>query len=138
MTKEEILEQCNAISKNTLVDTLGIRFTDLGDDFVSATMPVTPKVYQPDGILHGGASAALAETVGSVATFIFNKDLKATVRGIEITSNHLKSIKKGNVIATARPLHKGRTIQLWEVKMVDEEGTLISVSKLTAYIKKSS
>lgn len=132
MDKENLLKVFNSNS-NTLMETLDIEFVDFGDDFVTAKMPVTSKVFQPDGILHGGATVALAETVGSSAAFILNKDSKRTVRGIEISANHLKSISSGYVYATARPINSGKTIQLWEIRVTNEENELISICKLTTY-----
>ena len=129
--KEKILSQCNAFSKNTLMETLGIEYVDVGDDFLVAKMPVSPKVHQPDGVLHGGASVALAESVGSTASYIFLNTNDFFVRGIEISANHVKSVKEGYVYAKATFLHKGRTTQLWEIKIKDEENNLISVCKLT-------
>ena len=101
MEKEQILALCNASSKNTLMETLNIEYVDVGEDFIVARMPVTPKVHQPDGVLHGGATAALAESIGSVAVFVFSKEPDAVVRGIEISANHLKSVSSGYVYATA-------------------------------------
>jgi len=98
-------------------------------------MPVNEKVYQPDGVLHGGATAALAESVGSAAVYVFNKNPKAIVRGIEISANHLKSVKSGFVHATARPLNLGKTIQLWEIRIEDDAQQLISICKLTTYTR---
>jgi uncharacterized protein (TIGR00369 family) len=135
MEKEEVLKLTNAICKNTLMETLKIEFTDVGADFLTARMPVTKTVYQPDGVLHGGATAALAESVGSAAVFILNKNPKAIVRGIEISANHLKSVKSGYVYATARPINLGKTIQLWEIKVVDDTQQLISICKLTTYTR---
>ena len=112
-----------------------IEFTDVGEDFLTARMPVQTKVFQPDGVLHGGASAALAESVGSAAVFVLNKNPKAIVRGIEISANHLKSVKDGYVHATARPIHLGKTIQLWEVRIEDDQKQLISICKLTTYTR---
>lgn len=131
LSEKEILSKLNAIRKNTLVETLDIKFTTAGDDFVEATMPVTSKVHQPDGVLHGGATVALAETVGSVASVLFIDPKKYFVRGIEISANHVKSIAEGNVIARAEFIHKGRTTQLWDIKVRDEKNNLISVVKLT-------
>lgn len=133
MDKEQILALCNGICKNTLMQTLEIDYVDVGTDFLIARMPVTSKVHQPDGVLHGGATAALAESVGSAAVFVFNKDPKAQVRGIEISANHVKSIASGYVYATARPLNLGKTIQLWEIRVTDEQEQLISICKLTTY-----
>ena len=135
MEKEEVLKLTNAICKNTLMETLKIEFTDVGADFLTARMPVTKTVYQPDGVLHGGATAALAESVGSASVFILNKNPKAIVRGIEISANHLKSVKSGYVYATARPINLGKTIQLWEIKVEDDTQQLISICKLTTYTR---
>jgi uncharacterized protein (TIGR00369 family) len=135
MDKEEILKLTNAICKNTLMETLEIEYTDVGEDYLTARMPVSPKVYQPDGVLHGGATAALAESVGSAAVFVLNKNPKAIVRGIEISANHLKSVQSGYVHATARPINLGKTIQLWEVKVEDDNQQLISICKLTTYTR---
>ena len=129
--KEKILKICNETSKNTLMETLDIDYIDVGEDFLLAKMPVTPKVHQPDGVLHGGAMVALAESVGSAASYIFLDASKYFVRGIEISANHVKSIKDGFVFAKAIILHKGRTTQLWEIKITNEEGQLISLCKLT-------
>ena len=135
MDKEKVLKVCNQIANKGLLKTLEIKFTDVGDDFLTATMPVNEKVYQPDGILHGGATVALAETVGSAAVAVLTKNSNLTIRGIEINANHIKSVKKGSVIATAKPIHLGKTIQLWEIRTVDEENQLISISKLTTYTR---
>lgn len=135
MDKKEILKLTNAICKNTLLETLEIEYTDVGEDYLTARMPVSPKVYQPDGVLHGGATAALAESVGSAAVFVLNKNPKAIVRGIEISANHLKSVQSGYVHATARPINLGKTIQLWEVKVEDDDQQLISICKLTTYTR---
>ena len=135
MDKEKVLKVCNQIADKGLLKTLEIKFTDVGNDFLTATMPVNEKVYQPDGILHGGATVALAETVGSAAVAVLIKNSNLTIRGIEINANHIKSVKKGTVIATAKPIHLGKTIQLWEIRTVDEENQLISISKLTTYTR---
>jgi uncharacterized protein (TIGR00369 family) len=131
MKKEEILAKCNAMCKNTLMETLGIEFIDLGEDFVIARMPVNSKVHQPDGVLHGGATVALAESVGSVASQIFLDSSEFFIRGIEISANHLKSIKEGEVFAKATFIHKGRTTQLCDIRITDSENNLISLVKLT-------
>ncbi|NRB59114.1 MAG: PaaI family thioesterase [Winogradskyella sp.] len=131
LSKEELLEKANSVSKNTLLETLSIEVVDFGEDFLIARMPVTPKVHQPDGVLHGGATAALAESVGSFASHIFIDTEKFFVRGIEITANHLKSVKDGFVYAKATFLHKGRTTQLLDIKVTDESDNLISVCRLS-------
>jgi len=122
---------CNKISKNTLMETLSIEYIDCGEDFLMAKMPVTPEVHQPMGFLHGGASVALAESVGSAASHFFIDNQKFTVKGLEISANHLKSKRDGFVLATARIKHKGKTTHLWEIRIEDEEGNLISLCKLT-------
>jgi len=124
--KEKILKICNETSKNTLMETLEIDYIDVGEDFLLAKMPVTTKVHQPDGVLHGGAMVALAESVGSAASYIFLDASKFFVRGIEISANHVKSVKDGFVYAKAVILHKGRTTQLWEIKITNEADELIS------------
>lgn len=129
--KDKILSVCNESSKDTLMETLGIEYVDLGKDFLVGKMAVTPKVHQPDGVLHGGAMVALAESVGSMASYIFLDAQKFFVRGIEIAANHVKSVKSGEVFAKATLLHKGRTTQLWDIKITDGDGQLVSVCKLT-------
>jgi uncharacterized protein (TIGR00369 family) len=129
--KEKILSMCNAFSKNTLMETLEIEFIDAGDDFLVAKMPVNPRIHQPMGLLHGGASVALAESVGSAASMLFINPEESEIRGIEISANHLRSKKEGIVFGTAKIIHKGRSLHLWEIKITDEEGKLISLCKLT-------
>jgi 1,4-dihydroxy-2-naphthoyl-CoA hydrolase len=129
--KEKMIAQCNAFSKNTLMDTLNIEFTDAGEDFLTATMPVNSGVHQPMGLLHGGASVALAESVGSAASMLFVNPNESEIRGIEISANHLKAKREGIVTGTARIIHKGRSIHLWEIRITDEQGSLISLCKLT-------
>ncbi|WP_100841504.1 PaaI family thioesterase [Flavobacterium sp. 5] len=131
MDKDKILEYCNAFSKNTLMETLKIEFVDAGEGFLVAKMPVNSSVHQPMGLLHGGASLALAESVGSAASHFFIDAKNQEVRGIEISANHLKSIREGVVFGTARIIHKGRSLHLWEIKITDDEGNLISLCKLT-------
>jgi 1,4-dihydroxy-2-naphthoyl-CoA hydrolase len=136
--KDKILKVCNESSKNTLMQTLDIEYVDIGENFLVGKMPVTPKVHQPDGVLHGGAMVALAESVGSMASYIFMDAQKFFVRGIEISASHIKSMKEGEVFAKATILHKGKTTQLWDIKLTDAEDNLISICKLTtiALLKK--
>ena len=131
ISKKELLQKANEVAKNTLLETLEIEMIDFGDDFIIARMPVTPKVHQPDGILHGGATAALAESVGSFASHVFIDTEKFFVRGIEITANHLKSVKDGYVYAKATFLHKGRTTQLLDIRVTDDADNLISICRLS-------
>ena len=129
--KEKILHYCNKVSKNTLMQTLNIEYIDAGPDYLVATMPVNSSVHQPMGLLHGGATVALAESVGSAASMLFVNSDVSEVRGIEISANHLKAKRDGIVTATARIVHKGRSIHLWEIRVVDENDHLISLCKLT-------
>lgn len=130
-TKEEALAKCVEMCKNTLMETLEIEFIDLTEDTIVARMPVTSRVHQPDGVLHGGASVALAESVGSAGAFIFLGEKDIAIRGIEIAANHVKSVKDGFVYAKASILHKGRTTQLWQIRITNELDELVSLVKLT-------
>lgn len=129
--KEKALEMCNHYSDNTLMQTLEIVYTDAGEGFLEAKMPVNPRVHQPMGLLHGGATVALAESVGSAASLLFVNPELQEVRGIEISANHLRSKRNGIVTGTARIVHQGRSLHLWEVKVTDEAGKLISLCKIT-------
>lgn len=131
LSKEDIIAKANAVRKNTLLETLEIEVVDYGLDFLVARMPVTPRVHQPDGVLHGGATAALAESVGSFASHIFLDTENKFVRGIEITANHLKSVSSGYVYAKATFLHKGRTTQLLDIRITDDDDNLVSICKLS-------
>ena len=131
LSKEDILSRANEASKNTLMETLNIEMIDYGKDFLVARMPVNSRVFQPDGVLHGGATAALAESVGSFASHIFLDTEKVFVRGIEITANHLKSVKEGFVYAKATFLHKGRTTQLLDIRITDDNDDLVSICRLS-------
>lgn len=131
LSKAKILQGCNAVVPNTLMETLDISYVDVGEDFLVAQMPISPKVHQPDGILHGGAMVALAESVGSAACFVFLDAKNFFIRGIEINANHVKSVKSGHVFAKASFIHKGRTTQVWQIEITNEENELISMCKLT-------
>lgn len=130
MSEADILEQCKKFCNNTLLETLGIEFVAVGDKTLTARMPVNHRVHQPDGVLHGGASVALAETVGSAAAIIFGEP-GVQVRGIEISANHVKSVRDGFVYARAEAVHFGRSTQLWQIPIKDETDRLISMIKLT-------
>ena len=131
MNKSEVLKRLNASSQNTLMQTLEIEYIDIGEDFLTASMPVSPRVHQPDGVLHGGATVALAETVGSAASHVLLGSKETVIRGIEISANHLKSVTAGIVQAKAVLTHKGKTLQLWDIEVRDEENHLISKCKLS-------
>ncbi|GGH75498.1 MAG: hotdog fold thioesterase [Bacteroidetes bacterium] len=135
MTKEEKLAHFNAISTNTLMETLEIKYIDFGEDWVKASMPVNSRVHQPVGLLHGGATVALCESLGSGASMMFVDDPdKYVAVGIEISANHVRSITKGMVYCTGKIIHKGRSTHLWEMKVEDENGKLISFCKMTNMI----
>jgi uncharacterized protein (TIGR00369 family) len=113
------------------METLEIEYIDAGEDFLKAKMPVNSRVHQPLGLLHGGATVALAESVGSAASLMFINPEKQEVRGIEISANHLRSKREGTVFCTAKIIHKGASIHLWEIRIVDENDKLISLCKLS-------
>jgi len=131
MEKELLLQKINDRNAGTLMQTLGIEFVDMGDDYLEAKMPVTPAVHQPDGVLHGGATAALAETVGSSAAAVFCRKEGQMLRGIEISASHVRGVRSGYVTARATALHMGRTMQLWDIQIKNDEGQLVSSCKLT-------
>jgi 1,4-dihydroxy-2-naphthoyl-CoA hydrolase len=125
------LEELQERARNTLSEHLGIRYTEIGPDYLRATMPVDARTHQPAGILHGGASVALAESVGSVGANLC-VDMKTQVCvGQEINANHLRPIGSGLVTATARPYHVGSRSQVWHVEIADQRGKLVCVSRLT-------
>ncbi|MFB0942967.1 MAG: PaaI family thioesterase [Patiriisocius sp.] len=131
LSKDEILASCAQMCKNTLMETLNIEFVDVTQDTITARMPVNSRVHQPDGVLHGGASVALAESVGSAGAYIFLQNENVSIRGIEISANHVKSIRDGFVYAHASIVHKGRTTQLWQIRIENQDKELISLVKLT-------
>jgi 1,4-dihydroxy-2-naphthoyl-CoA hydrolase len=129
--KDTIINMCNKYCENTLMSHLQIEFIDAGEGYLKAKMPVNSTVHQPMGLLHGGASVALAESVGSAASLMFVNTDHSEVRGIEIAANHVKAKRDGIVYGTARIIHKGSSIHLWEIKITDEKDNLISLCKLT-------
>ncbi len=138
MDKAAILQTFNGYSKGTLMETLDIEYIAIGSDFLTAKMPVNPKVHQPYGQLHGGATAALAESVGSAASNFFIDNKTQFINGIQLSINHIKSKREGMVFATARNIHKGKTTHLWEVRIVDEDDLLISIAKMTNIVLNST
>ena len=124
----------NQVCEQTLAANLGIEFTEVGVDFMCARMPVDSRTIQPFGLLHGGASIALAETMGSVAsTALIDLSTQAAV-GLDINGNHLRTVRVGFVSGTVRPIHIGRRTHVWEIRIEDDEGRLINVSRLTMMI----
>lgn len=125
------IEQLNKLSVNTLANSLGIEFVAIGDDFISARMPVDHRTHQPLGMLHGGASVALAETLGSLGAYCCLDNKIQYCVGLEINANHIKSIKEGYVVGTARAIHIGKKTQVWEIKITNDQKELICISRIT-------
>lgn len=126
----------NALRKDTLAAALGMEFVAIGEDSLTCTMPVNANTKQPMGMLHGGASAALAETVGSVASMLCIDTNKYYSVGLDINCNHIRGVKSGIVTATATPFHIGKTTHVWEIKITNEQGKLVCISRLTMAILK--
>ena len=124
------LESLNKWSQNTLAEHLGIEFVEIGDDFLVARMPVNAKTHQPLGLLHGGASVALAETLGSVAATLCLDENKFCV-GLEINANHLKGVRNGFVKGTTKPIHIGKQTHVWEIRISNDLNELICISRIT-------
>ena len=122
--------------KDTMGEYLEMKFTEIGEDFLKATMPVDHRTHQPYGLLHGGASAALAETLGSVASALVIDNEKFICVGIEINANHIRSVRSGLVIGTCTPLHLGSTTHVWDIRIYDENNKMICISRLTVAILK--
>lgn len=125
------ISQLNDFGKNTLAEHLQMKVTDLGENFVTMSMPVSSKVHQPLGLLHGGAVAALAENVASLAGNLVVAHQNKSCLGLTLNTSHIKSVREGVVFSTAKALHLGRTTQVWEIKTTSEEGILINVSRMT-------
>jgi 1,4-dihydroxy-2-naphthoyl-CoA hydrolase len=125
------LERINAWSRNTMMETLGIHFTEVGDDWIRGTMPVDHRTHQPFGLLHGGASVVLAETLGSSGALLTLDADKEVAVGLDINANHLRGVREGTVTGTARALHLGRSTQVWEIRIENEAGALVCISRLT-------
>ncbi|ELH9637382.1 hotdog fold thioesterase [Vibrio alginolyticus] len=128
------IEILNATSKNTLIEHLQIKYTDFTDDSLTATMPVCSFTHQPLGMLHGGASVVLAETLGSLAAN-FSVDEGRYCVGLDINANHVRAMRSGHVIGTAKPLHLGISTQVWQIDITDERGRLVCTSRLTIAVK---
>jgi 1,4-dihydroxy-2-naphthoyl-CoA hydrolase len=124
------VESLNKWSQNTLAEHLGIEFVEIGDDFLVARMPVNAKTHQPLGLLHGGASVALAETLGSVAATLCLDETKFCV-GLEINANHLKGVRNGFVKGTTKPIHIGKQTHVWEIRISNDLNELVCISRIT-------
>jgi 1,4-dihydroxy-2-naphthoyl-CoA hydrolase len=134
--KDINLEKLNQFSTNTMNELLGISITEIGENFIKATMPVDKRTHQAYGILHGGASAALAETLGSIGSVIIVDPEEYVCVGVEINANHIRSVRDGYVTGTAIPLHIGASSHVWEIRIVDKNEKLVCVSRLTVFVKK--
>jgi 1,4-dihydroxy-2-naphthoyl-CoA hydrolase len=128
------IEQINKACENTFIEYLGIVFTNYGEDFIEAKMPVDYNKHQPMGLLHGGASLALAETVASGGSFVLVDEKKYNVLGLQVTGNHISSMSEGILFARAELVHKGSSTHVWDVKLSTEDGKLISVARVTNII----
>lgn len=132
--REYSLDEINGMARGTIHEPLGIRFTEIGNDYLVATMPVDRRTFQPMGLLHGGASVLLAESLGSIgALMIVNPGQQFPV-GLEVNANHIRAVRDGTVTASARPVHLGKTTQVWETRVLDDKGRLVCVSRLTIAI----
>lgn len=125
------LARLNGWSANTMMETLGIRITAIGDDWLQGTMPVDHRTHQPYGLLHGGASVALAETLGSSAAMLTLDPAQEVAVGLDINANHVRGVRSGTVTGTARMLHIGRTTQVWEIRIENEASELVCISRIT-------
>lgn len=130
-------EELNSNKNDDMVKYLGIEFTEVGEDFIAGKMPVDHRTRQPFGILHGGAHVVLAETLGSVAANLVLEPNKGHAVGLDINSNHIKSIREGYVYGVARPIHIGGTTQVWEIKISNENQQLLNISRLTMFVVKN-
>ncbi|MBK8349898.1 MAG: hotdog fold thioesterase [Saprospiraceae bacterium] len=130
------VEVINNFNKNTLASTLGIELTGFGDDFLTAKMPVDHRTQQPVGLLHGGASVVLSETVGSIASWLIVNDASKSIVGVEVNANHLKSASKGFVHSITRPVRLGKTLHVWNTEIMNEDKELICVSRLTVMVSR--
>jgi uncharacterized protein (TIGR00369 family) len=134
MDKNQMIEQINEYVKNTMIEYLGIEFTNIGDNFIEATMPVEAKTHNPAKILHGGAMMALAESVGSALSYLFINRETQDIRGIEINGNHVRSASLGKVTARATLVHKGKQTHVAEIKITDNKNNLLNISRMTNMI----
>ncbi|MCU0426016.1 MAG: hotdog fold thioesterase [Candidatus Kapabacteria bacterium] len=122
------------MSRNTMVEHLGIVVTAIGDDYIEARMPVDKRTHQPMGLLHGGASVVLAETLGSFAGYLCVNPAEKACVGLEINANHIRSVREGFVVGRATPRHVGKTTQVWDITISTEDGKLVCVSRLTVQV----
>jgi 1,4-dihydroxy-2-naphthoyl-CoA hydrolase len=132
--KDFTLESLNSTAKNTIEEQLGIHFTEVGDNYIKASMPVDHRTHQPFGILHGGASVVLAESLGSRASYLCLRSDDHLAVGVEINANHLRSISEGEVTGLVKPIHIGKQLHVWEIKIFNSQEKLVCISRLTVAI----
>jgi 1,4-dihydroxy-2-naphthoyl-CoA hydrolase len=128
---QSTLEGLNGFFRNTMVEHIGIEFLEIGDDYIKARMPVDHRTVQPLGLLHGGASVALAETLGSVAAYLCVDASQKTCVGLDINANHIRSVTSGFVYGIVRPIHIGSSTQVWEIRITNEQDKLVCISRIT-------
>ena len=131
---EPSLPALNALAKDTLIEHLAIEITAIGDDFITAKMPVDRRTVQPFGLLHGGASVVLAETLGSIAAMLCVNSAEKVCVGLEVNANHVRAARSGSVVGTVRPVHVGNSTQIWQTHIVDEKERLVCISRLTVAV----
>jgi 1,4-dihydroxy-2-naphthoyl-CoA hydrolase len=134
LNKHISLEELRSLSQGTMVSHLGIEFTETGEDYIKARMPVDSRTWQPMKLLHGGASLTLAETLGSIASNILVDQNKYYCVGMEINANHIHPVKTGWVYGTARPVHLGKKSHVWDIRINNEENKLVCISRLTVAV----
>lgn len=134
MTQEEVIKKSKEICQNTMMEHLGIEYTEVGTDYVKAKMPVDHRTHQPMGLLHGGATAALIESLGSMGSHVFLKDQNQSAVGLEINVNHLKGVKQGWVFAKGTLVHRGSRTHVWQVDVTNEDNQLVATGRLTNMI----
>jgi 1,4-dihydroxy-2-naphthoyl-CoA hydrolase len=133
-TKAELLAIAHQMNKNTMMEVLGVEYIDVQEGYVEARMPVDKRTHQPVGLLHGGASAALVETLGSMGSALLVDPKEFNVTGIEVNTNHVKGVREGWVIGKARIIHRGKTTHLWNVDIFNEQNELVATGRLTVLI----
>jgi len=129
------LEEINKWTAGSMDEHLGIRFTEVGEDYIKGTMPVDRRTQQPFGLLHGGASVVLAESLGSVAANLCVDATKYYCVGLEVNANHLRPVSSGTVTGVATPLHQGKTVQIWDIRIYNEDGKMNCISRLTVAVR---
>ena len=128
------LKQINASSKNTMMEVLGIEYTEVGEEYICGKMPIDKRTHQPAGIMHGGASAALIETLGSIGSHLLIDSTTEFSSGLDLNINHIRAVRSGFVYGKAVVVHRGRTTHVWQVEITNEENNLVSTGRLTVFV----